>query len=152
RRFPGGAGCPPGAVLPTWRHLITLRPVARGGAGPVSRPARLPCRFPGQRPGPGRGGRGGAADMRGSSQPLTARAQQVIRSRRIVLPGEILDGFVRVEGGRITEIGAGDPPAPAGGASVAYYDLRDARLLPGMIDLHIHGLGGWDTYDLRPET
>lgn len=90
--------------------------------------------------------------MSDSPQAVKMPAQQIIRSRRIVLPGEILDGFVRIEGGRITEIGAGEPPAPAGEAGVAYYDLRDARLLPGMIDLHIHGLGGWDTYDLRPET
>ncbi|HEY8415204.1 MAG TPA: N-acetylglucosamine-6-phosphate deacetylase [Thermaerobacter sp.] len=85
-------------------------------------------------------------------QTVVTPPQQVIRSRYIVLPGEILDGFVRLEGGRITEIGAGDPPAPAGATGVAYHDLGHARLLPGMIDLHIHGLGGWDTYDLRPET
>ncbi|QIA26587.1 N-acetylglucosamine-6-phosphate deacetylase [Thermaerobacter sp. PB12/4term] len=83
------------------------------------------------------------------THPLREAAEGfTLRSRRIVVPGGILDGYVRVAGGRIVEVGAGEPPAAAGGMVTR---LGDAWLLPGMIDLHIHGLGGWDTYDLRPE-
>ncbi|HEY8551975.1 MAG TPA: hypothetical protein VIL40_00780, partial [Thermaerobacter sp.] len=94
---------------------------------------------------------------------------QIVRSRRIVVPGGVIDGYVRIVGGRIAEVGRGDPAIPSGvpgsvvrrtaggpgerprGGSPPVVDLGDAWLLPGMIDLHIHGLGGWDTYDLRPE-
>ncbi|ADU50707.1 N-acetylglucosamine-6-phosphate deacetylase [Thermaerobacter marianensis DSM 12885] len=77
-------------------------------------------------------------------------SDQILRSRRIVVPGGVIDGYVRVVDGRIAEVGRGEPPAGPGGGETRV-DLGDALLLPGMIDLHIHGLGGWDTYDLRPE-
>ncbi|PZN08216.1 MAG: N-acetylglucosamine-6-phosphate deacetylase, partial [Bacillota bacterium] len=79
-----------------------------------------------------------------------AAGEQVLCSRRIVVPGGVIDGYVRIVGGRIAEVGRGEPPAGPRGRETRF-DLGDAVLMPGMIDLHIHGLGGWDTYDLRPE-
>ncbi|GAB6876324.1 N-acetylglucosamine-6-phosphate deacetylase [Thermaerobacter litoralis] len=97
---------------------------------------------------------------------MEALGHLILRSRRIVVPGGVLDGYVRIAGGRIVEVGRGDPAPARGGAAATrgtvagdetaagdetVVDLGEAWLLPGMIDLHIHGVGGWDTYDLRPE-
>jgi len=50
----------------------------------------------------------------------------------------IAGGWVQVEAGVITAVGSGLPP---GGGTV---DLGGAWLLPGYIDLHVHGVGGHD--------
>jgi N-acetylglucosamine-6-phosphate deacetylase len=66
----------------------------------------------------------------------------VLGNARVVTPGGVLDhGWVSVDddGGRIDGIGAGDPPT---GTDVT--DLGGAWLLPGFIDLHVHGGGGHD--------
>lgn len=58
---------------------------------------------------------------------------------RVVLPTRVLmDGWVAVDGGRIVAIGRG---APETGQVV---DLGGAWLLPGFVDLHMHGGGGHD--------
>jgi N-acetylglucosamine-6-phosphate deacetylase len=65
----------------------------------------------------------------------------VLAHARVVTPGGVLDdGWVSIADGRIAAIGAGDPPAEAGTAT----DLAGAWLLPGFIDLHVHGGGGHD--------
>src|ERR671936_631508 len=54
------------------------------------------------------------------------------------------DGFVEVEGGRITRIGsAGQRPPAAQGV----IDLRGRYLVPGYVDLHVHGGAGADFMD-----
>ncbi|MEW8978701.1 MAG: N-acetylglucosamine-6-phosphate deacetylase [Symbiobacterium sp.] len=53
----------------------------------------------------------------------------------------LVDGYVLVDGGRIAAVGAG--PVPASLEGVERVDLPDCHLIPGMIDLHIHGAGGW---------
>jgi N-acetylglucosamine-6-phosphate deacetylase len=63
----------------------------------------------------------------------------VLTNARIVTPrGALEPGWVSVAGGRIADIGTG--AAPAG----AHDDLGGAWLLPGFIDLHVHGGGGHD--------
>jgi N-acetylglucosamine-6-phosphate deacetylase len=61
-----------------------------------------------------------------------------VRAGRVVVPGGVIeDGAVTVRGGRIEAI------TRAGPATVAAYHLPDAMLLPGVIDVHVHGSGGW---------
>lgn len=60
----------------------------------------------------------------------------VLGGGRVVTPDGIIgDGWVTVEGGRIASIGSGRAPSEA-------IDLGGAWLLPGFIDLHMHGGGG----------
>lgn len=62
----------------------------------------------------------------------------VLRGGRVVTPEGILDdGWLAVEDGRIAAIGSGPSPSDA-------IDLGGAWLLPGFIDLHVHGGGGHD--------
>lgn len=63
----------------------------------------------------------------------------VLAGCRVVCPGGVLDpGWVGVAGGRIVEVGLGSPPKAARGRR----DLGGAWVLPGFIDLHMHGGGG----------
>ena len=63
-----------------------------------------------------------------------------IRSRRIVCPGETLDGYVVVEGGAISWVGPALDAPPAGAEQML--DLGDRWVVPGYIDPHVHGGGG----------
>ncbi len=70
---------------------------------------------------------------------------------RVVTPSAVVDGWVLVRAGRIAEVGEGpissDDDAPGGlAAGVEIVDLGGAYLLPGFIDLHVHG-GGGATFD-----
>jgi N-acetylglucosamine-6-phosphate deacetylase len=58
--------------------------------------------------------------------------------------GTIPRGWVRCEGGRIAEIGTDDAPP---GITETVYDAQGRHLLPGFIDLHVHGSAGHDTMD-----
>lgn len=75
---------------------------------------------------------------------MTARAgvpdELVIGGGRIVTPGGVLeDGWVRVVDGVVEALGTGPPPAAA-----RSWRLDGRWLLPGFIDLHVHGGGGRD--------
>jgi len=61
---------------------------------------------------------------------------------RIVTPRGIIDGTVALEQGRIAEVSAG--PDANGSAR----DFGDAWIVPGFIDIHMHGLGKHVTYDV----
>jgi len=68
----------------------------------------------------------------------------VLNNARVVLPdGEIERGSVVIEDGRIASVSEG--PA-AGGVN-----LSGLVLLPGFIDVHIHGAVGIDTLDATPD-
>lgn len=68
-----------------------------------------------------------------------------ISNARLVAGGTILPGgSVRVEDGRITAV---EPAGFARAASERSIDCRGQLLVPGMIDLHIHGAGGHDLMD-----
>ena len=58
-----------------------------------------------------------------------------LAARRIVAGRETLDGWVELDGGRITHVTASGPPPDA-------TDLGDAVLVPGYVDIHVHGGGG----------
>jgi N-acetylglucosamine-6-phosphate deacetylase len=62
-------------------------------------------------------------------------AGQVVTPARLLAPGWLL-----LEGDRIAEVGEGAPPRAAD------LDLGDATVVPGFVDLHVHG-GGGATFD-----
>jgi N-acetylglucosamine-6-phosphate deacetylase len=65
----------------------------------------------------------------------------VLAGARVVTPQRILTpGWVEILDGRITYVGEEPPPA----GSVDVVDLGGAWLLPGFVDLHMHGGGGAD--------
>lgn len=62
--------------------------------------------------------------------------------------GGPFQGHVRVAGGRIAAVGEGRPEGSRGyvgrpGDQDAVLDVGRARVIPGLIDLHIHGAGGY---------
>jgi N-acetylglucosamine-6-phosphate deacetylase len=69
----------------------------------------------------------------------------VITGAVVVLPDRVVDeGSVLIEGDRITgiETRSIDPPPHA-----VHIDARGAMLLPGFIDVHVHGVEGVDVLD-----
>ncbi len=56
---------------------------------------------------------------------------------------EYTPGAVLVDGARIRAVGRPDEVAPLA-AEAESIDVGGARIIPGLIDLHIHGAGGWD--------
>lgn len=78
----------------------------------------------------------------------------VLAGARVVTPHGVLDpGRVRVENGLITEVGTevGPTAGPVGGAAggagaggADIVDLAGSWLVPGFVDLHVHGGGGHD--------
>ncbi|MDT4911298.1 MAG: N-acetylglucosamine-6-phosphate deacetylase [Pseudonocardiales bacterium] len=65
----------------------------------------------------------------------------LLHSGRVVRPGRVVEnGWVLVEGETIADAGSGTPPTVSGPA----LDLRGQWLLPGFVDLHVHGGGGHD--------
>ncbi|MGH9005291.1 MAG: amidohydrolase family protein, partial [Acidimicrobiia bacterium] len=76
-----------------------------------------------------------------------AVADLLIAGARVCAPEGVWDpGWVWCRGGRIEALGPGDPPAGTGPAAEAV-DGAGARLLPGFIDVHVHGGDGADTMD-----
>jgi N-acetylglucosamine-6-phosphate deacetylase len=61
----------------------------------------------------------------------------VLAGGRVVIPDRVLDpGWVEVAGDRLAAVGEGAPPRPAD------VDLTGRLLVPGFVDLHVHGGGG----------
>lgn len=54
-----------------------------------------------------------------------------IKSTRIYTEDGLLDGWMRIEGGKIVQFGKG--------AMEGAVDLGDLRVIPGVFDTHIHG-------------
>src|SRR5688572_7268938 len=66
------------------------------------------------------------AQGRGGAQPITIRAARVLDGRGAVLA----KGVIEVQGSKITAV----DQRPG----TVTYDLGDATLLPGLIDVHVH--------------
>ncbi|MGH9901126.1 MAG: hypothetical protein ACRD68_04720, partial [Pyrinomonadaceae bacterium] len=74
-------------------------------------------------------------------------APSLLRGSRVVLPRGVAEGVsVFLEGGRVTRIAEGRGGAAGGGAG-GPLDLDGLTLLPGFIDVHIHGAVGVDTME-----
>jgi len=65
----------------------------------------------------------------------------VLAGGRVITPEGVLDpGWIRLSGSLIDAAGAGEPPAQPGDAVT---DLRGRWVLPGFVDMHVHGGGGF---------
>lgn len=70
----------------------------------------------------------------------------LLSNARIVLTNQVVEsGSVLIEEGRIARIF--ESKSATVGAAMAQHDLAGATLLPGFIDVHIHGANGVDTMD-----
>ncbi len=69
--------------------------------------------------------------------------EQLLAGGRVVTPGGVAtDAWVHVANGRIASVGASRPDVDA-----PVVDLTGAWLLPGFVDLHVHGGGGHSVAD-----
>ena len=77
-------------------------------------------------------------------------ALQAIFARRALTPEhEINDAVVLIDGEKVAVVGRRDEVAVP--ASARRYDRRDFYLVPGFIDVHIHGAAGYDVMDSSAE-
>jgi N-acetylglucosamine-6-phosphate deacetylase len=64
----------------------------------------------------------------------------VLSGGRVVTPEGVLSpGWIRLAGSRIDAVGPGEPPGPT---RLPLTDLGGAWVLPGFVDMHVHGGGG----------
>lgn len=74
---------------------------------------------------------------------------RLIKNATIYLPLQVLDqAWLVIQDGIIEKIGVGEPPSPIDGDT---YDARGQRLLPGFIDVHVHGAMGHESMDASSE-
>ena len=63
----------------------------------------------------------------------------------LVLPDRVVSsGTLVLDGDRIVDVGGG---AVAGGARDLQFDFPQHYIVPGFIDVHVHGVEGRDTLD-----
>ena len=60
-------------------------------------------------------------------------------------------GWLRVEGSRIESLGPGQPPMVEPGSAAQIIDCQGRFLMPGFIDLHVHGALGHEVMDANPD-
>lgn len=74
----------------------------------------------------------------------------LVTAGRVVADGEVCaPGWLAIEGSRIAGYGRG--AAPAGTSRLPRLDDPTGTLLPGFVDVHVHGGVGHDTMDADPE-
>ncbi len=72
----------------------------------------------------------------------------LFQNARVFSPTGLMDpGWLLTEGRTIASLGAGDPPETYLTPDVTIMDASGKNLLPGFIDVHIHGALGCDTMD-----
>jgi N-acetylglucosamine-6-phosphate deacetylase len=73
----------------------------------------------------------------------------VLSGASLVLPDRILSpGTLLIDEGRIAEI---RPDAPSGGHPESHFAFHGHYIVPGFIDVHVHGVDGIDSLDARPD-
>ncbi|HET7099997.1 MAG TPA: amidohydrolase family protein, partial [Terriglobia bacterium] len=78
------------------------------------------------------------------------KAVKAIIAGTIFTPAEeIRDGVILVEGHRIAKVGPREQVKIPQGAAVI--DYQDRTVVPGFIDIHIHGAVGYDLMEATPE-
>ena len=69
----------------------------------------------------------------------TARPDRLLAGGRVVTPGGVLSpGWIRLAGHLIDSVGSGRPRS----GDLVVTDLRGQWVLPGFVDMHVHGGGG----------
>lgn len=64
----------------------------------------------------------------------------VLTNARVITPAaELPRGWVRIDGSEITGVGDGEPP---GSSAESVVDLAGKTVVPGFVDLHVHGGAG----------
>ncbi len=85
---------------------------------------------------------------RGRPAPYASSMGTLLTDARLITPNGVLDsGWIHVEGSVISALGDGAPPSQ--GQTHASVDRR--WVLPGFIDLHVHGGGGRSMLSADPE-
>ena len=81
---------------------------------------------------------------------MNDQSYTVIRNGTILTPfEEIKDGTIVVQDSKIVEVGSrGQVQEPAGADVV---DADGGYIVPGLIDIHVHGSNGADVLDATPE-
>lgn len=79
------------------------------------------------------------------------RIQEWVGGRVVTPEGVLAPGWLHAADGRIVGVGAGEHPVLAADGEAERYDLAGAWLLPGFVDLHMHGGGGHDVNDSPTE-
>jgi N-acetylglucosamine-6-phosphate deacetylase len=115
-----------------------LRPARRADRSAAAR--RAARRAQGHRPGPA--ARPGAFCHPGLMPEVAAPARsRLLAGGRVVTPAGVLSpGWIRLAGNLIEAVGSGPPPRQAPELPVT--DLRGSWVLPGFVDMHVHGGGG----------
>ena len=73
----------------------------------------------------------------------------VLSGASLVLPDRILSpGTLLIDEGRIAEI---RPDAPSGTHPESHFAFHGHYIVPGFIDVHVHGVDGIDSLDARPD-
>jgi N-acetylglucosamine-6-phosphate deacetylase len=73
----------------------------------------------------------------------------LISNARIILPTTVFErGWLLTEGKRISRIGKNDAPAFDAAQT---FDARGLTLIPGFIDVHVHGAVGHEMMDANPD-
>ncbi|MEU5882835.1 N-acetylglucosamine-6-phosphate deacetylase [Spirillospora sp. NPDC047279] len=71
----------------------------------------------------------------------------VLANARLVLPDAVQHGSLHIENGRITALAPGSPAA----AAPEVVDLEGRYVIPGFVDMHLHGGAGFSYQSGRPE-
>ncbi|WP_058302109.1 N-acetylglucosamine-6-phosphate deacetylase [Gorillibacterium timonense] len=79
----------------------------------------------------------------------TANEFRIVHARIVTPNGIVEDGSLLVRDGRIAEITSGTPSGGQDG--IPSIDAAGAWLLPGFVDVHVHGGGGSDFMDATKE-
>jgi len=73
----------------------------------------------------------------------------VLSGASLVLPDRVLSpGTLVIDNGRIAEIRS---DAPSGGHAESHFAFHGHTIVPGFIDVHVHGVEGVDALDVRPD-
>lgn len=72
-----------------------------------------------------------------------------VRNAALVLPDRVCRGGIRWQDGIIKEIFLEDGKTLANDSAP---DMEEDLLIPGLIDTHVHGAGGYDVMDATPES
>ncbi|MDD5368347.1 MAG: amidohydrolase family protein, partial [Anaerolineaceae bacterium] len=76
----------------------------------------------------------------------------LFKNARIFTPVDVWEpGWILFEGETITRMGPGKPPEFEPGNVLRVVDAMGQTILPGFIDLHVHGASGQEVMDANPE-